>query len=117
MPSPRTYAIPHLYYWSPLDGLDMYGGFVPQSVLVDISPVISFKEELLSCHKSQKDWLFEQHGIDRYTEMMKNTGALYGKECGAAYAEGFRQHRGNAYPRDNLLATILGARVTEKTKK
>ena len=114
MPSPRTYGIPHLYYWSPLDGLDIYGGFVPQHVLVDISPAMGFKTELLACHKSQRDWLLQQHGIDQYTELMKETGRLYGKECGVEYAEGFRQHRGNAYPRDNLLARILGARVTEK---
>lgn len=99
MPSPRTYAIPTLYYWSPLDGLDIYGNFVHQSIYVDITPVNSFKAEMLSCHKSQRDWLFEQHGIDKYIELMKSTGKLYGKECGFEYAEGFRQHLGNAYPR------------------
>jgi LmbE family N-acetylglucosaminyl deacetylase len=114
MPSPRTYGIPHLYYWSPLDGFDIYGEFVPQPVLVDITAVMPFKKKLLSCHKSQRDWLLEQHGIDQYIELMKQTGGRYGKECGVEYAEGFRQHLGNAYPRDNLLAQILSARVKEK---
>ena len=117
MPSPRTYAIPTLYYWSPLDGLDIYGNFVHQSIYVDITPVVSFKAEMLSCHKSQRDWLFEQHGIDKYIELMKSTGKLYGKECGFEYAEGFRQHLGNAYPRENLLGKILGKSVKKKNTK
>ena len=116
MPSPRTYAIPVLYYWSPLDGQDIYGNFVPQSVYVDITPVVGFKGEILACHKSQRDWLFQQHGIDKYIELMKSTGKLYGKECGFEYAEGFRQHLGNAYPRENLLKKILGKGVKGKRK-
>jgi len=115
-PSPRTYGISHLYYWAPLDGLDIYGNFVPQSILVDITPVIDFKTEMLSCHKSQREWLMEQHGIDKYTELMKSTAGSYGKECGVEYAEGFRQHLGNAYPRENVLREILGDRVKERKK-
>jgi LmbE family N-acetylglucosaminyl deacetylase len=116
-PSPRTYGIPHLYYWSPIDGLNRYGNFVPQQIYVDITSVIAFKTEMLSCHKSQRDWLLEQHGIDKYTELMKSTASRYGKECGFDSAEGFRQHRGNAYPRENLLKTILAEGVVEKTVK
>ena len=116
MPSPRTYKIPCLYYWSPLDGKDIYGNFVPQSIHVNISNVISFKADLLACHKSQGDWLLEQHGIDAYIEMMKSTARLYGENCGFEYAEGFRQHLGNAYPKENILKKVLGKIVNVNKK-
>ena len=35
-------------------------------------------------------------------------GAEQGKAVGAAYAEGFRQHLGHAYPQDNILRKELG---------
>jgi hypothetical protein len=31
----------------------------------------------------------------------------YGRECGFAYAEGFRQHLGHAYPRTPILQEAL----------
>jgi LmbE family N-acetylglucosaminyl deacetylase len=117
MPSPRTYNSPYLYYWSPLDGKDIYGNFVPQSIHVEISGVVDFKAELLNCHKSQRDWLLEQHGIDAYIEMMKTTGKLYGDNCGFEYAEGFTQHLGNAYPQENILKSVLGKFVKEDVNK
>jgi len=113
-PQPRTSKIPYLYYWSPMEGKDIYGNFVNQSIYIDVSGVISFKEEMLACHESQRDWLMKQHGMDKYIETMKNTARLYGEHCGFDYAEGFRQHRGNAYPQDNILKTILGNLVKER---
>jgi len=109
----RTSRIPYLYYWSPMEGKDIYGNFVNQSIYIDISNAINFKEKMLACHKSQRDWLMKQHGMDKYIETMKNTARLYGERCGFNYAEGFKQHRGNAYPQDNILKTILGNLVKE----
>jgi len=114
MPAQRTKQIPYLYYWSPLDGMDHYGNFVEQSLYVDITNVMNFKAKMLACHKSQRDWLMEQHGMDKYIEVMKNTATLYGKRAGFSFAEGFRQHLGNAYPRDNVLEEILGGTVRKK---
>jgi len=108
LPAPRTKQIPYLYYWSPLDGRDDHGYFVDQSVYVDISDVIDFKAKMLACHKSQRDWLMEQHGMDKYIEVMKNTAKLYGKRADFSFSEGFQQHLGNAYPQDNVLKEILG---------
>lgn len=115
MPAPRTKQIPYLYYWSPLDGRDIYGNFVDQSVYVNISDVIDFKAKMLACHKSQRDWLMKQHGMDKYIEVMKSTAKLYGKRAGFPYAEGFIQHLGNAYPQDNILKEILGDIVKERS--
>jgi LmbE family N-acetylglucosaminyl deacetylase len=115
LPEPRTAGIPYLYYWNPFDGKNMYGDFVEQRIHVNISDVIDFKASMLSCHKSQRDWLLEQHDMDKYIEYMKNTGLIYGKKSGFKFAEGFRQHLGNAYPSDNILKKILGDLVKEKT--
>lgn len=115
MPAPRTKQIPYLYYWSPLVGRDIYGNFVDQSVYVNISDVIDFKAKMLACHKSQRDWLMKQHGMDKYIEAMKSTAKIYGKRAGFPYAEGFKQHLGNAYPQDNILKEILGDIVKERS--
>jgi len=40
--------------------------------------------------------------------MMKAFAEKRGAEIGAAYAEGFRQHLGHAYPQDNILQSELG---------
>jgi len=38
---------------------------------------------------------------------MKRHGELRGKDRSAKYAEAFTQHRGHAYPKDDLLAELL----------
>jgi len=113
MPHPRTDHIPHLYYWGPLVGMDIYGEFTAQKIYVHIDSTIDFKKEMLACHKSQRDWLMERHNMDQYTETMRETAAQYGKQCGFTHAEGFKQHLGNAYPQDNILKEILGDLVKE----
>lgn len=113
MPAPRIAHIPYLYYCSPTDGRNIYGDFVEQRIYVDVSSVIQFKEDMLLRHKSQRDWLMKQHGWDSYIETMKETAKRYGKICKFDYAEGFTQHRGNAYPEKNVLKEILGELVKE----
>ena len=113
-PQSRISTIPYLYYWSPFEGKNIYGEFIDQRIYIDISSVIDMKEKMLACHKSQRDWLLERHGIDKYIEWMKNTAKKYGEVSGFGYAEGYTQHRGNAYLQDNILKEILGGRVKER---
>ena len=42
---------------------------------------------------------------------MVEWAAARGKEAACEYAEAFCQHRGHAYPSENVLAQILGAEV------
>ncbi len=102
--------IPHLYYCDPIEGKDPLGRDVPPSFRVDISNFIGLKADLLACHASQRDWLLKHHGIDHYLEAMRDWSAQRGRECGVAFAEGFRQHLGHSYPQDNLLGEVLGKR-------
>ncbi len=113
LPQSRTSHIPYLYYWSPLEGRDMYGDFVEQRVHINITDVIDFKAEMLACHKSQRDWLMERHNMDKYIKTMKDTAKRYGAKSGFTHAEGFKQHLGNAYPQENILKEILGGLVKD----
>ena len=40
---------------------------------------------------------------------MREWGAAQGAAAGVRFAEGFRQHLGHSYPKNNLLAELLGA--------
>ena len=112
-----TAKIPHLYYAPPLGGVDVFGKPVVQQFYVDISDVMDQKLEMLACHKSQRDWLRAHHGMDEYIESVRRFNTLLGETASTiagreiAYAEAFRQHRGHAYPADNLIASLLPARV------
>ena len=103
-----TNHIPYLYYASPIEGKDIFGQPVPLSLFIDISTVIDKKSEMLACHASQREWLRAQHGMDEYLEAMTRWSADLGARAGVAYAEGFRQHLGHAYPQKDLLGELLG---------
>jgi LmbE family N-acetylglucosaminyl deacetylase len=107
---PPLEHIPHLYYCDPIEGKDPLGREVEPSFCVDVSAVIEDKAAMLVCHASQRDWLLKHHGMDQYTQAMRDWGAQRGRRLGVAYAEGFRQHLGHSYPQDNLLARLLGGR-------
>jgi len=99
--------VPHLYYWSPLEGRNIYGDFVEKRIHIDITKTIDFKVEMLSCHKSQSEWMAEL-GMEKYISGMKKTAKKYGEVSGFNYAEGFTQHVATGYPEENILKDILG---------
>ncbi len=103
-PIPHT---PYLYYGVPLEGKDMYGNKIKPTILIDITKEIPFKGKMLACHKSQRNWLRKQHGMDQYVETMKDWSRQLGKFIKCSYAEGFRQHLGHGFPQDNILNKIL----------
>jgi len=100
-------AIPHLYYADPVEGRDNLGDPVSPGLLIDISATLETKLEMLACHASQREWLRSHHGIDEYLDGARRWSRERGALAGCAYAEGFRQHRGHAYPQDDLLAISL----------
>jgi LmbE family N-acetylglucosaminyl deacetylase len=72
------------------DGLDRE---IRPAFTVDISSVIDKKEQMLSCHMSQKKWLDESQGIDAYITTMREMAAEVGRIFGGGrYAEGWRKH-------------------------
>jgi N-acetylglucosamine malate deacetylase 1 len=107
-------ATPALYYGDPQEGIDPLGHSVYAQFYVDISNQLSNKREMLACHASQREWLRTHHGMDEYLDRVTAWAAKYGQECGVAYAEGFRQHLGHAYPREPILQNALAAYVHER---
>lgn len=109
----RTSGIPYLYYAHPMEGIDIFGRTVAPDFYVDVSSVFTTKTAMLGCHKSQREWLRMQHGMDDYVDSMtrwsqglgKQASAISGKSVG--FAEAYRQHRGHAYPRDQVLDELL----------
>jgi LmbE family N-acetylglucosaminyl deacetylase len=104
-------ATPALYYADALEGTDPLGQRVYPHFYVDISKQLPNKREMLARHTSQREWLRSYHGLDEYLDRMTAWAAGFGRECGFAYAEGFRQHLGHAYPRAPLLQNALAQSV------
>lgn len=105
------FHVPHLYYMDPMEGKNKLGHNVEPGFIIDITSVIDIKEEMLRCHDSQRTWLLEHHGMDKYLETMKQFSAQRGEMAGVRFGEGFRQHLGHAYPQDNILLDELGDAV------
>ena len=74
-----------IYYMDTLAGVN----FNPTE-FVDITEEIDVKLEMLECHKSQLEWMREHDHID-FADMVKTCSRYRGYQCGADYAEGFRQ--------------------------
>jgi LmbE family N-acetylglucosaminyl deacetylase len=104
--------MPYLYYFDPIEGKDILGTDIKASTIVNISSTMQTKEKMFRCHESQQSWLQAHHEIDDYiNSSLKRLSAKRGKEIGVAFAEGFRQHLGHAFPQDNILEQELGALV------
>lgn len=104
-------TMPSILYADPIDQVDAYGRPVPARYVVDITPVIDLKEQMLSAHDSQRSWLREQHGEDEYLRWMRRGGERRAADFGAPavkYAEGFLPHLGHGFPREDHLTRALG---------
>ena len=83
----RAAQLVPIYYMDTLAGV----GFEPTEY-VDISEEIDLKIRMLCCHESQIVWMRDHDGID-FADMVRTCSRYRGYQCGAAYAEGFRQCR------------------------
>ena len=107
-PLPIGAVVPHLYYTDPIGGVDELGWEIVPGTLVDISGAAQqAKLRMLACHASQREWLRHHHGMDEYVEATRRRDAGRGRLLGVAAAEGFVQHRGHAYPGDDLLGELF----------
>jgi LmbE family N-acetylglucosaminyl deacetylase len=103
-------CIPYLYYCDPIEGVDPLGRPVEPTTWIDVTGQLPKKTQMLACHASQREWLMAHHGMDEYLESMKRHVAMRGRQIGVAAAEAFVQHRGHAYPRNDILAELFGSR-------
>jgi LmbE family N-acetylglucosaminyl deacetylase len=111
------FHIPALYYLDPIEGKDKFGTEIRPGFVIDITSVIDIKEQMLSCHDSQRKWLLEHHKMDAYLDTMRKFSSIAGCYTDVKYGEGFRQHLGHAYPQENILLDVLkefGSEVLEQ---
>ncbi|RMF95680.1 MAG: PIG-L family deacetylase [Planctomycetota bacterium] len=106
-PVPPDAGVPYLYYCDPPEGLDPYGEPIRPTTVVDIGSYLERKAEMLACHASQREWLLAHHGIDEYVDSMQRHAVARGAQFGVRAAEAFVQHRGHAFPRNDLLADLF----------
>lgn len=109
--------VPHLYYVEPFGGRDIFGQEIRSKIFVDITSTLARKLEMLECHASQRAWLRAQQGIGDNSGVVRRMAARAGERSGLGCAEGYRQHLGQGFPQDNLLAVLLGDRVRELRTK
>ena len=100
-------GVPHLYYCDAVEAVDTLGRPVEPTTVIDIAAQMELKTRMLACHASQREWLRAYHGTDEYLDAMRRHAALRGPLAGSPAAEVFIQHRGHAYPRNDLLAELL----------
>jgi len=101
--------IPWLYYCDPIQGTDPYSGLLTHpTTYINITKEMPRKINMLACHESQREWLKSHHGMDEYVEEMKGHNRVRGGEIGCEYAEAFLQHRGHAFPGNDLLTQFFG---------
>ena len=74
-----------IYYMDPLAGVN----FNPTEY-VDVTEYIDQKLAMLECHESQITWMRDHDGID-FPDMVRTCCRYRGYQCGADYAEGFKQ--------------------------
>lgn len=111
---PPTKGVPYLYYWDSVEGKDCLGRETPVGFYVDVTQEMETKVKMLSCHRSQREWLLAQHGIDQYIEHMKEWNRRRGEEVDVEFAECFCQHLGHPFPQDNVLKSAIGDAIIEK---
>lgn len=105
--SPTGKPVPALYYADAVEGRNQFGEPVLAGFWIDVASAFPARQEALACHITQRDWLRAHHGVDNYLALNESFARLQGERCGRALAEGFRQHLGHGYPRENILAESL----------
>ncbi|MBN2641762.1 MAG: PIG-L family deacetylase [Victivallales bacterium] len=105
-----------VYHAMPHGMRDMLGRRVEADFFVNISPVIELKQEMLSQHRSQKEWLDVSQGMDSYLLEMRCQAEKCGRASGKyKHAEGWIRHNhlgfcaADANPLAELLQTAVCA--------
>ena len=82
---------------------------------MDITSVMDTKREMLSCHKSQRQWLDDSQSVDNYLRTMEDMATEVGRMSGKfAFAEGWRIHSHLGFCTEDYdpLKEALGAYIT-----
>lgn len=82
-----------VYHAMPYGLLDPLRDPVAAHFYVNVETVLPTKTRMLSCHRSQKEWLDVSQGVDSYLKTMQDMAAKAGQASGQwQYAEGWQRH-------------------------
>jgi len=115
-PAPILDRIPHLYFMDPVGFRDREGKFVEPGFVVNVAETFARKREMLTAHRSQRDWLRQHHGTDDYLDTMERWTRERGELAGLSHGEGFRAYHGHPYPQTPLLQELLGEELVPSLK-
>ena len=82
-----------VYHAQPHGNRDGLWNPVRPDIFVDVTAQMEHKVEMLSFHRTQKEWLDKSQGFDSYINAMKDLCREVGQMSGRfEYAEGWRKH-------------------------
>jgi N-acetylglucosamine malate deacetylase 1 len=102
-----------VYHATPHILTDMMRRPIVPEMYVDITEVITEKEQMLACHVSQKEWLDATQGFDSYLATMRDAARAVGQMSGRyRFAEGWRRHSHVGFSRrdGNPILDLLAER-------
>ncbi len=103
---------PLLYHTAPLTLTDPIGAPIPAPhFMVDVSPVMDTKREMLQQHQSQQVLMKVMHKMDDFFGVVYQGNKDYGAMVGVEYAEVFWQHLGGGFQREPVIQQVLASRV------
>lgn len=92
-PTPPVLSDMCLYHALPYGLRDQLRNPIAPDFFVDVTAAMQTKRDMLSCHKSQRQWLDSSQGVDNYLRTMEEMSAEVGRMSGrSASAEGWRVH-------------------------
>ena len=100
-----------IYHAQPHGNRDVLRQAILPDFAIDISSVMEQKTHMLSCHKSQKEWLDISQGMDAYLHTMQDLGKEVGEWMGIeGFAEGWRKRLHLGYGEESFspLEEALG---------
>lgn len=110
-PAAPLRTVPHLYYAQPFGNRGILGDEIRPRLAVEIGETLATKEKMLACHESQNAFLAAQQRISDIQAKLRQMARRAGELSGVEWAEGFRQHLGQGFPENNVLADLLGELV------
>ena len=111
-PHPAIDVNATVYHSMPHSLRDQLRRPVIPGIFVNIGSTVEQKKQMLSCHKSQKEWLDSSQGNNAYLIDMTDKGRYFGTMSKRyEFAEGWIRHNAVGFcgPDDNPLVAALGA--------
>lgn len=109
--------VPHLYFTDPLEGRAPSGHVAGATTVIRIAKELRKKIEMLSCHKSQFEWMEHHNQSGDLARMVERHAIDRGRLIGAVAAEAFDQFLGHGYPSDDLLRDLLSGSLEIVTEQ